>query len=364
MGVYKDSKNGTWFATAPYKDVSGKWQQRRKRGFKTKREAKDWEQSQPKIAEVKNETIAEESTSAEEVKHIPTFREMDQLYLDYKQTKPATRQQEVYRLDTYFADHVNRPIDQITKEDLMKWSVDLCKKDISTSVKNFCIYAVKGVFKFASEFYDYKNPSLFLKKTKKTQEESLQEMDTWTPEEFKLFHDAVDKPEYRAYFSFLYWTGCRRSEGLAVCYTDYDPEAETIRIWHAIKNFPQGFIDLKNDSSIRTLKLDPVLLKEIQPFIDQCDEDHPFIFGGERSLPITNVQREFKKAVQKAGVKEIRIHDLRHSFATNAINNGCNIVAVSKYLGHSTIEQTLKTYTHLLEKTDKQMITIMSGLHA
>lgn len=357
MAVYKDEKRGTWYAAVSVKDaVTGKFKVKKKRGFKLKRDAMQWEAAQSKEVNVPEEPAQEE-------KHIPTFREMDQLYLDYKQTKPATRQQEEYRLDTYFSDHVNKPIDQITKQDLQLWAVGLGKMDISTSVKNFCIYAVKGVFKFASEFYDYPNPSLFLKKFKKTQSESLNEMETWTPEEFKQFHDAVDNPVYQAYFSFLYWAGVRRSEGLAVCYTDYDKEAGTIRIWHAIKNFPQGFIDLKNDSSIRTLKLDPVLLKEIKPFIDQCDEDHPFIFGGERSLPITNVQRQFKKGVQKSGVKEIRIHDLRHSFATNAINNGCNVVAVSKYLGHSTIEQTLKTYTHLLEKSNEQMIDIMSGLH-
>lgn len=359
MAIYKDEERNTWYVVLSVKDVTtGQWKKKKKRGFKTKREAKEWEFSQPK--EINNPEDVEQT----EEKKTPTFRDLDQIYLDYKGTKPSTRQQEEYRLDTYFADYVNKPIDQITKEDLMVWYVELSKMDVSTSVKNFCIYAVKGVFKFASEFYDYKNPAVILKKFKKKQEESLNEMETWTVEEFKQFHDAVDNPTYRAYFSFLYWTGVRRSEGLAVCYTDYDPEANTIRIWHAIKNFPQGFIDLKNDSSIRTLKLDPVLTEEIKPFIDQCDEDHPFIFGGERSLPITNVQREFKKGVRKSGIKEIRIHDLRHSFATNCINHGCNIVAVSKYLGHSTIEQTLKTYTHLLEKTDREMIDIMTKLHS
>ena len=360
MAIYKDEKRNTWYVSINVKDLStGKWKKTTKRGFRTKNEAKDWEHDQPKVI-----NLPEEAAPIQEEQRIPTFREMDQLYLNYKRTKPATRRQEEYRLDTYFADYVNKPIDRITKADLMEWSSDLGSMDISTSVKNFCIYAVKGVFKFAAEFYDYQNPSLFLKKFKKKQSEVLDEMETWTAEEFKQFHDAVENPVYQAYFSFLFWTGCRRSEGLAVCYTDYDPEVNTIRIWHAIKNFPQGFIDLKNDSSIRTVKLDPVLMEELQPFIDQCDEDHPFIFGGERSLPITNVQREFKKGIQKAGVKTIRIHDLRHSHASLLINNGVNVVAVSKRLGHSTIEQTLKTYTHLLEKTDQQMMDIMCALHA
>ena len=356
MAIYKDEKRNTWYVRTRQKTSEGKYKEITKRGFRTKRDAKDYESSLSKTVPEKEDTAP--------VKYVPTFKEMDSLYLDFKQTKPATRRQEEYRMDTYFTDYVNRPIDQITKSDLSRWYSDLGGLDLSTQTKNFMVYAVKGVFRFASEFYDYQNPSLFLKKFKKKQSETLNEIETWTPEEFKAFHEAVDDPTYQAYFSFLYWTGVRRSEGLAVCLNDFDPEAKTIRIWHAIKNFPAGFIDLKNDSSIRTLKLDSVLLKEIQPFIDQCDEDHPFIFGGDRSLPITNVQRRFKKAIDKSGVKEIRIHDLRHSFATNAICNGCNVVAVSRYLGHSTIEQTLKTYTHLLEKTDKQMLDIMTGLHS
>lgn len=356
MAIIKDEKRNTWTVRTRQKKADGKYKEITKRGFKTKREAKDWESSIPR-------SFTEEAPQEE--KHIPTFREVDQLYIQHKGSKPSTRQQETYRLDTYFADHVNRPITEISKQDLITWRIDLGNLEISTSVKNFMIYAVKGCFDFAQN-YDYieKSPALILEKFKKKQEEIIDEMETWTPEEFKQFHDAVEDDTYRAYFSFLYWTGVRRSEGLAVCYTDLDQAAGTVRIWHAIKNFPNGFIPLKNDSSIRTIRLDPVLLEEIKPLIDQCDEDHPFIFGGERSLPITNVQRQFAKAVNASGVKRIRIHDLRHSFATNAINNGCNIVAVSKYLGHSTIEQTLKTYTHLLEKTDKQMLDIMSRLHA
>ena len=61
-------------------------------------------------------------------------------------------------------------------------------------------------------------------------------------------------------------------------------------------------------------------------------------------------------AIKKSGVKRIRIHDLRHSHATILINSGVNIVAVSKMLGHSNINQTLKTYTHLLESTNDELV--------
>ena len=55
-------------------------------------------------------------------------------------------------------------------------------------------------------------------------------------------------------------------------------------------------------------------------------------------------------------VKKIRIHDFRHSHASNLIGEGMDIVAVSKRLGHSSVEMTLNVYTHLLRKNDSKML--------
>lgn len=85
------------------------------------------------------------------------------------------------------------------------------------------------------------------------------------------------------------------------------------------------------------------------------DRSQPYLFGGSTPLCPSPVQRQFTKAILKAGVKKIRIHDLRHSHATWLINSGVNVVAVSKRLGHTDINQTLETYTHLLASTDQGM---------
>ena len=120
-----------------------------------------------------------------------------------------------------------------------------------------------------------------------------------------------------------------------------------------MKHFKNGIKPPKNSSSIRTITLDSRLVEDLQPLLDI---EGPFLFGGETSLSISEIQRQFTKAVKKSGIPHIRIHDLRHSHATLLINNGVNIVAVSKRLGHASIEQTLKTYTHLLQSTDAQMM--------
>lgn len=133
-----------------------------------------------------------------------------------------------------------------------------------------------------------------------------------------------------------------------------------VRIWRSIKHYKNGFLPLKSDSSERTITLDDVTLEYLKPFIAKAK---PFVFGETRSLPITSVQKVFEQAIKDSGVPRIRIHDLRHSHATMLINNGVNIVAVSRRLGHSDINITLKVYSHLLRKTEDEMVTTISNLH-
>ena len=345
MPTYKDEARKTWYVKYSAKDpVSGKRRQVLKRGFATKREASQWEAQQ--------KASPASSTGT-------TFAEMDELYIAFKNPRrEATRRQERYRVQTYMAPFKDKPIDRITKAELVRWYTDLiAREDLSVQVRNYCIYLVKGVFKFAADLYDVPNPTGHLKKIQKP---VRKEFDTWDTEEFRQFISCVQNPVYRGFFVFMYCTGTRRGEAMAVRASDIDPEAKTVRIEHQIKYFEEGFSELKTEASARTLRMTDGLWTEIKPLYDRCTPEAPFLFGGERSLPITNIQREFTKGIKASGVKKIRLHDLRHSFATNAINAGCNIVAVSKYLGHSTINQTLETYTHLLEKTDEDMVRRMN----
>ncbi len=84
-----------------------------------------------------------------------------------------------------------------------------------------------------------------------------------------------------------------------------------------------------------------------------------FMFGRDKPLVLASIDRAKEVAIKKAGVKRIRIHDFRHSHASNLIASGVNIVAVSKRLGHSDVNMTLKVYTHLINDTNQQLIDIL-----
>jgi integrase len=90
--------------------------------------------------------------------------------------------------------------------------------------------------------------------------------------------------------------------------------------------------------------------------------ERPLVFGGTSPLRATPIERRLTGYAQKAGIKRIRVHDLRHSCASYLIHSGVSIVAVSRQLGHTDIEQTLNTYNHLLPDERSHILNKLQNL--
>jgi len=112
----------------------------------------------------------------------------------------------------------------------------------------------------------------------------------------------------------------------------------------------------KTDASKRKVKLDNYTLELLKPL----KSHEKWLFNDYKPMPLTTMNDCFKYGIEKAHLKKIRIHDLRHSHATYLICNGANIVAVSKRLGHTDISMTLQTYTHLLQNTENELIEMIN----
>lgn len=85
------------------------------------------------------------------------------------------------------------------------------------------------------------------------------------------------------------------------------------------------------------------------PILREClkcgDSEHVFPDEKGRMLTI-DFRSEMGKAAESAGLRKIRFHDLRHTFASNFVAKGGNIISLQRILGHSTISMTLR-YAHL-----------------
>lgn len=342
MPAYKDTKRGTWYIKIYTKDsVTGKTKQITKRGFRTRRDALDWE------AEQRPSRAAQTSER---------FIDFANRYYAFNKPKERTKNSQLAMLKKYAPDLIDEPIGKLTKARMMEWYLNFTDTDLKPSTKNLCIGVIRSIFKFASDHYAVPNNAVGLKRVKTGKKKYT----TWTPAELEAFLSRVEGEDYKNIYLFMYWTGVRRGEAIALRTQDFDKEKHTVHIHHQLQIYEEDFTPLKTESSERTLKLADPLWEVIAPILDR--EDGPFVFGGVHPLPQSTLQIHMDDAIRKSGVEKIRIHDLRHSFATNMIGSGANIVAVSKYLGHATVRQTLDTYTHLLEKADDQMVGMVADL--
>lgn len=341
MPVYKDKRKskGAWFVSYTYKDMhTGKFHKKTKRGFDTCKAAKAWERENYTPTVSKNESDK-------------TFKEIAAEYEQYLGASKATAQKHRSHYEIRCSDLLDMKVCSITKQDLVNWRNSLAQMDYSTSTKNTSIGLVKSVFSYAQDVHGLSgNPTNILKKFKKTDVEELQEMHVWTPEQFNMFVKYVVNRKYSLFFEFLFWTGCRRGEAIALQKKDVSNGRAVIK--YSQRTHKEGLKPTKTRQK-RIIMLDDVLWKNIEPLLSEPGD---YLFGGSAPVSPSIAESIFKKAIMEAGLPKIRIHDLRHSHATWLINNGVNIVAVSKRLGHASIEQTLKTYTHLLDTTDQNMM--------
>lgn len=344
--IGKDTERGTYYVQYKYKDVlTGKWHTTKKRGFKKKEDAKQYE------ANLILENTKDGETGAR------TFMDMCTIWENTIESSKSSRIQHKQHFEIRFAKLKDKPIKNITKAQLIEWRQELSKSEYSTKTKNITLGYVRSVFKFASEIYRIPNVSAVLKNFKKTKDEKMSEMQVWTIDEFNQFIACVDNPIYKTFFETLFWTGCRRGEAIALQCNDL--EDKMIHIRHSQRSMKEGLKPTKTGVS-RKVRIDDELYQKLLELKNEYKQG--YLFGGEISLAPTTIDAYFKKAIEKSGVHPIRIHDLRHSHATVLINNGVNIVAVSKRLGHADINETLKTYTHLLNDTDEQMMNMINNL--
>jgi len=90
-------------------------------------------------------------------------------------------------------------------------------------------------------------------------------------------------------------------------------------------------------------------------------QEHNLIFPSTVGTPMgsSNLHKDFKKQLQKAKLRDIRFHDLRHTAASLMLNYGVPVLVVSKILGHSKTSTTLDVYGHLIPVMQEQAARIM-----
>jgi integrase len=181
------------------------------------------------------------------------------------------------------------------------------------------------------------------------------EMDFWTREEYARFSVvAMETP--RAYYPYeiLYWCGLRLGELLALTYSDIDFDRKTIRINKSYQKLKgQEYItDPKTPKSKRVISIPDNLCDKLKEYMG-LQYGHKM---GDRMFHVSKsyLANHLKMIAENAGVKPIRVHDLRHSHVSLLIELGFSAIAIAERVGHESIEITLR-YAHLFPTKQIEM---------
>lgn len=185
--------------------------------------------------------------------------------------------------------------------------------------------------------------------------EKTKEMKFWTKEEYKKFSEQLmNKTMTYMAFEILYWCGIRLGELLALTLEDIDFENKKLRINKSYQriNRQDVITSPKTEKSNRSIDMPDFLAEEIKNYIVSIYKLKPTdrIFH----LSKTHLQNEMKKGAARAGVKRIRIHDLRHSHVSLLIEMGFSALAIAERVGHESIEITYR-YAHLFPSKGKEI---------
>ena len=191
------------------------------------------------------------------------------------------------------------------------------------------------------------------------------EMKTLPVEQLQSFlREAKDSGVFELYYLELA-TGLRRGELLGLKWEDIDLEHGDLRVRRQIARINGKVVEapLKTKNAYRTLPLaeDTIsILNEQKKKVGSS----PWVFPSATGGPISpdSVLHMLHRVLKRAGLPEVRFHDLRHTFATLALQNGVDIKTVSGMLGHFSAGFTLDTYAHVTTSAQKAAANTMGKL--
>ena len=161
-------------------------------------------------------------------------------------------------------------------------------------------------------------------------------------------------------------TGLRRGELLGLKWTDINFQAHTLRVRRQVSRIDGKVVEapLKTKNSYRTISLSDDAISILKEQKKKHGKSSPYVFPSASGGPISpdSVLHMLHRILKRAGLEEIRFHDLRHTFATLALQNGVDIKTVSGMLGHYSAGFTLDTYAHVTTAAQREAANTMGGL--
>jgi integrase len=190
---------------------------------------------------------------------------------------------------------------------------------------------------------------------------------------------AGEAPELACFLVLAAATGARRSELVALRWTDVDIDGSTMSISRGVVFGPDGLVEKGTKThTTRRVALDDRTLRAVAEHRDRMRQraalcrvplrDDAFVFSNtadctEPWFP-DSVSRTFRRLCAAEGLRDVRLHDLRHFVATQLLGAGVDVRTVAGRLGHRNAATTLNVYAHFLQQADRAAANVIGEVIA
>ena len=270
-------------------------------------------------------------------------------------------------------------LDRLSQPVLAQWKNEIAATDLSIVTKRNAYAAFVAMLNYAVKM-DYlpKNPLTILGNFKDANEvdKPADTLHYYTADQFRAYiaqaratAATLTDRGYYVFFCIAFYTGARKGEINALKWSDVDGNILHIRRSIAQK-LKGGDVEgpPKNKSSYRDLQIPAPLMKILEEH-KQLQREGSALFtddfricGGERPLRDTSIENHNTAYAAAAGLPHIRIHDFRHTHASLLVNEGINIQEIARRLGHSNVQMTWNTYSHLYPREEERAVAILDKI--
>jgi integrase len=206
--------------------------------------------------------------------------------------------------------------------------------------------------------------------------DGTKEMKTWSAEQLRAFLGAVADDRLAALWHTIAFTGMRRGEAIGVRWSDVDLQNGRLSVRRALiptnrevvvsepKTVKGRRVVALDAATVEVLKVQAARQLDEQKEWDDAWIETGLVFTAENgeALDPESVSRWWRQAVKKTMLPKIRLHDLRHTHATLALQAGIHPKVVSERLGHATVSITLDTYSHAIPAMQEEAAALIAGL--
>jgi integrase len=266
-------------------------------------------------------------------------------------------------------------LEDLSIKELQKWKNTIAEKDTMVRSKNNAFSELRALLNYAVKMeYIHSHQMARLGRFRDPYFTHEQEaLHYYTAEEFRKFIAVAEQYKDRSindsgfyvFFNIAYLTGMRKGEINSLKWSDI--EGNLIHVRRSISQKTKGGdqeTPPKNKSSYRTLQMPQklVLILEqhrlLQKQIKGFSSDFR-VCGGVSPLRDSSIERKNIQYAKEAELQHIRIHDFRHSHASLLANEGINIQEIARRLGHSNVQQTWQTYSHLYPREEERALAVL-----